>query len=183
MGSMADVQRGGFDDRITRIRSGSSPNAMGRIEVGPREEVRAHEAKKRKGKHIRKVKLMAPRESFGSLLFSFPAALVVGAFSFAAGRVAAFHLLTPQGLYPLEIPPVVWRIELWGDIALAAVLALMLAWIFKMDRGPRKTAVLLGFAAMMSGEVFVMQQFPEIFERFYTPSYVTATIAKPVAFF
>lgn len=183
MGSMADAQRDGFDSRITRIKAGTSPNSMGRVEIGPREEVRAHEAKKRKGKHVRRVRMVGPKESFGSMVLNFPLALAVGAFAFAAGRIAAFHLFTQQGLYPLELPEWVWRIELWGDLALAAVLALTLAWIFQMGRGIRRTALLLGFAGMMSGEVFVMQQFPEIFERFYTPSYVTATVAKPVAFF
>lgn len=184
MGSMADVQRGGFDSRISRIKAGTSPNSMGRVEVGPRDEVRAHEQAKRKGKHVRKVKIVAAqRESFGSMLFSLPSALALGAIAFVIGRVGAFHFLTPQGRFPIELPASLWRIELWGDIALAAVFALILGWMFQMNKGVRKTALLLGFAGMMSAEVLVMQKFPEIFEQVYTPSYVTATIAKPVAFF
>lgn len=184
MGSMTDVGRGGFDSRITRIKAGNSPNSMGRVEVGPRDEVYAHEQAKRKGSHIRKVRIVqAPRESFGSLLFSLPSALALGAIAFVAGRVGAFHFLTPQGRFPIELPAAVWRIELWGDIVLAAVIALILAWMFQMNKGARKTALLLGFAGMMSAEVIVMQKFPQIFEQVYTPSYVTATVAKPVAFF
>ena len=184
MGSMADIQRDGFDSRISRIKAGNSPNSMGRIEVGPREEVRAHEARKKKGKHVRRVKMVTgPQESFGSMLLSVPAALIVGAAAFIGGRIAAFHMFTDQGLFQVEVPASVWRIELWGDLAIAAVLALLLGWMLKLNRGARKTALLLGFAGMMSAEVLVMQQFPEVFEQVYTTSYVTATIAKPPAFF
>ena len=70
-----------------------------------------------------------------------------------------------------------------GDIAIAAVLALMLGWTLKLTQGARKTALLLGFAGMMSAEVLVMQQFPDIFAQVYTPAYVTATVSQPVAFF
>lgn len=184
MGSMTNMQRDGFDSRISRINSGTSPNSMGRIEVGPREEVRAYEQAKKKGKHIRRVKMVsAPRESLGSMLLTLPSALIVGAFAFLAGRVAAFHMFTSQGLFQVEIPEAVWRIELWGDLTIAAVLALLLGWTLKLNQGARKTALLLGFAGMMSAEVLVMQQFPDVFAQVYTPAYVTATISQPVAFF
>ena len=181
---MENMQRAGFDRRFSRYKNGTRPNSMGRVEVGPRDEVRAHEQAKRKGKHIRRVRMVAKqRESFGSLMLTIPSALIVGAFAFLAGRVAAFHMFTAQGLFQVELPEAVWRIELWGDIAIAAVLALMLGWTLKLTQGARKTALLLGFAGMMSAEVLVMQQFPDIFAQVYTPAYVTATVSQPVAFF
>ncbi|MEL7461928.1 MAG: hypothetical protein AAFX45_11525 [Pseudomonadota bacterium] len=184
MGSMSNMQRDGFDSRISRINSGLSPNSMGRVEVGPRDEVRAYEQAKKKGKHIRRVKMVARRrESFGSLMLTIPSALIVGAFAFLAGRVAAFHMFTPQGLFQVQLPDAVWRIELWGDLAIAAVLVLMLGWTLKLTQGARKTALLLGFAGMMSAEVLVMQQFPDVFAQVYTPAYVTATVSQPMAFF
>lgn len=179
MASMAQAQRSGFDNRIDRIRNGNSPNMMGRVEVGPREEVRAHQ----EGRKARKVRMRGAQtsESVLSLLFVTPLAVAIGALSFLAGRIAAFHLFTGQGMYQLDLP--VWRIDLWGDIAIAATLALLLAWTLHLGRGIRRTALLLGFAGMMSSEVLVMQQFPEVFERFYTPSYVTAATAEPFYFF
>ena len=179
MASMAQAQRSGFDNRIDRIRTGNSPNMMGRVEVGPREEVRAHQ----EGRKARKVRMHSAQtnESALSLLFVTPLAMAIGALSFLAGRIAAFHLFTGQGMYQIELP--VWRIELWGDIAIAATLALLLAWTLHLGSGIRRTALLLGFAGMMSGEVLVMQQYPEVFERFYTPSYVTAATAEPFYFF
>jgi|GEM_PF-2022754 len=182
MGSMSQAQRDGFDDRISRIRAGDSPNVLGRMEVGPREEVRAHEAGKR-GRKARRARARAehPRESALSLIFIAPMACLIGALSFFAGRVAAFHLFTGEGIYRLDLP--VWRIDLWGDIAVAATLALLLAWTLRLNYGVRRTALLLGFAGMMSGEVLVMQEFPEVFERFYTPSYVTAATSEPIALF
>lgn len=180
MGSMAEAQRDGFDARITRIRTGNSNNIMGRIEVGPREEVRAHEEAKRRARKVR-IGGAQRQESFLSLLTGVPLALLVGALAFAAGRLGAFHLFSGQGLYLVEVPfP---RVELWGDIALATVLAFLLAYTLRMGHGIRRTALLLGFAGMMSGEIFLMQQFPDIFERFYTPTYVTATLNQPVAWF
>lgn len=180
MGSMAEAQRDGFDARIDRIRTGNSENTMGRIEVGPREEVRAEKKKKRRARKVR-VGAAQPTESFGSLVIAVPLALAVGAFAFAAGRLGAFHLFTGQGMYLVEVPfP---RVELWGDIALATILAVLLAWSLRLGHGIRRTALLLGFAAMMAGEVYVMEQFQNTFERFYTPSYVTATLAQPVPWF
>ncbi|MDJ1008698.1 MAG: hypothetical protein QNJ13_12850 [Paracoccaceae bacterium] len=177
---MAQAQRDGFDSRIDRIRTGNSPNVMGRVEVGPREEIRANQQGKRK---VRKVRMgtARPAESLGSLMFTVPMALLIGALSFFAGRVAAFHLFTGQGMYQVDLP--VWRIDLWGDIAIAAILALLLAWTLKLNHGLRRTALLLGFAGMMSGELLLMQEYPEVFERFYTPSYVTAAAAEPFYLF
>lgn len=180
MGSMAQAQRNGFDDRIARIRTGASPNVMGRIEVGPREEVRAHEGKKKRGRTAR-MRAARQGESLLSVLFILPLAFLIGALAFFSGRVAAFHLFSGQGLYFIDLP--VWRVDLWGDIALAATLALLLGWTLRLGHGLRRTALLLGFAGMMSGELLLMQTFPDVFERFYTPSYVTATVAEPFAFF
>lgn len=182
MGSISQAQRDGFDDRINRIRTGDSPNVLGRMEVGPREEVRAHEAGKR-GRKARRARARTghPRESALSLMFIAPMAILIGALSLFAGRVAAFHLFTGQGMYRVDLP--VWRIDLWGDIAIAATLALLLAWTLRLNHGVRRTALLLGFAGMMSGEVLLMQEFPEVFERFYTPSYVTAATSEPIALF
>lgn len=180
MGSMMQQQRDGFDDRIARIRSGRSPNVAGRMEVGPRKEVRAYE-EGRKARRQRVIVRGRHRENIFALLFILPLAALVGALSFFAGRVAAFHAFTGEGLYLVELP--VWRIELWGDIAIAAVLALLLAWTLRLNHGIRRTAVLLGFAAMMGGELLLMQEYPEVFERFYTPTYVTAAASETFYFF
>ncbi|MEM9709690.1 MAG: hypothetical protein AAF871_12975 [Pseudomonadota bacterium] len=184
MSDMAKAQKDGFSDRIGRIQRGDSPNMAGRIEVGPRDEVRAREADKRARREARRNRARAmrrPRESFGSLLFTLPTALAVGALSFAAGRLAAFHLFTGEGLYLYEFPG--WRIELWADFAIAGLVAFFLAWSLHLGHGLRRWGLLFGFAAMTGGESMVMERFPDLFEKVYPASYVTATAAKPVVLF
>lgn len=186
MASMAQAQRDGFDSRISRIRTGKSDNVLGRLEVGPRDEVRAYE-EGRKGKRARRKVVIRDvqggGDSLGSLLLIAPLAMAIGALCFVSGRIAAFHLFTGQGLYAVDLPDWVWRIDLWGDVAIAGGLALFLGWTLRLGHGARRTALLLGFAGMMSAEVLVMQEFPEVFERFYTPAYVTAATAEPFYLF
>lgn len=179
MSALAQAQRTGFDDRIRRISRGDGPNVMGRIEVGPREEVRAYEKGK---KGAKKIPLAGQRRGGGiAMLIILPLAALIGAASMFAGRIGAFHLFSGQGLYLIELPG--WNIALWGDVAIGATIALMLGWAFRLGHGLRRLTLLFGFAAMMPSEAFLLQEYPEVFERIYTPAYVTAELRTPPVWF
>ena len=108
-------------------------------------------------------------------------ALLVGALAFALGRAGVFHFLTPEGRFPIDIsgfaPPV--PLMLWADVALAAVVAVILAWMFHLGYGLRRLGVLLGFAAMMAAEPLAVEQAPEIWAMAYSDGYVRETLARP----
>ena len=178
--SIASAQRSGFDERLGRINAGG-PNTMGKMLVGPGEEVRAKDAKKAakqmKKRAAKKARAVRTGDTAGDIM-AFPFALLIGALCVVAGRVASWQFLTPGGPMAdqITLPEQVASLPLplFADLAIAAVLALMLAWAFKWTSGLKRLGVILGFGAMISGEVFLVQMFPDIFANFYAADYVAS---------
>lgn len=177
--NMAAQHRAGFNERLGRIHSGG-PNTMGKVLIGPGEQIRAKDAKRIQSKILRDAKRKKRRAS-GSLagdIIAFPFAFAIGVGAIFAGRVATWQVLTPGGPLAEEItlPAFMasWPLPIFADLAIAAVLALLFAWAFRFTTGLKRLGVILGFAAMMSGEAFLVQAFPDLFEGFYAPSYIAA---------
>jgi hypothetical protein len=176
MASMSELHRQSFEDRLARIRQGG-PNTIGEVHIGPREEVRARDAKAAvKVLQSRKKKR---RGSIVSTLLVLPVAAALGAFSIFAGRVAAFQLFSEEGLYSVALAGV--PATMFADILIASVLAMVLAWTFHMTYGLRRVAIIGGFVAMMTGEFMLIQEYPEVFSAFFSDTYVTAVLANPPA--
>lgn len=189
MGGMAKgaIDRSAFDQRLGRIRDGG-PNTMGKMLVGPGEEIRAKDARKaqaRMKKEMRKSFRRARGLSGGDFI-AFPLAIAMGAIAVVAGRIATWQFLTPGGPLAerITLPEkvAVLPLPLFADLAIAAVLALMLAWAFSFATGLKRLGVVLGFGAMISGEAFLIQRFPDVFANFYQQEFIASASAQTISF-
>jgi hypothetical protein len=178
LGGISEQHRQTFEARLARIQNGG-PNTMGTLHVGPRDEVRASEAKVVEKAHAKARKTRSRRGSPLATVLLLPVALALGALSVFVGRVAAYRLFTDDGIYPMTVAGV--PAEMFGDIAIAAVLAMVLAWTFHLTWGMRRVALVAGFIAMMVGEVNLMQSFPDLFATFFSDTYVAGMLADPPA--
>ncbi len=174
MATMAELHRKGFEERLARIQQGG-PNCIGHVHVGPREEVRARDAEKAKKAIVAKARKAQRRGSPVATVLLLPIALGIGAVSMFAGRVASYQFFTDGAPYAFSLGGV--GSAMFADVAVAAVLAIVLAWAFHLTFGMRRLAVLAGFVLMMTAEGQVVERFPDIYETFFSETYVTAVLA------
>jgi hypothetical protein len=173
----SELHRKTFEDRLARIREGG-PNCMGHLHAGPSDEVRARDAKT-------KVKMTPARPakrrrgSPVATLLLLPVAAVLGALSMFVGRVTAFRFFSDEAPYSFALAGV--PASMFADVLIASVLAMLLAWSFKLTWGMRRVALVAGFVAMMVGEFDLMQTYPDLFETVFSETYVAATLANPPA--
>ena len=175
--SLAASQRQSFEDRIKRIGTGA-PNTMGEVHIGPRDEEVA-----RKGKHTNTVRIKKKRKQVrigeGSNFVMVPVAMMIGALSVFAGRAAAYHFFAEGGLMPLTLPlPALEPYTIHAHLLFAALLALIFSWTFGFSGKLRKLAVIAGFAAMLVGEVHVIEKFPNIYANFFSKAYVAEALER-----
>lgn len=165
MGSMADRQISGFSQRLQRINAGG-PNTTGTIYMGSMDsDGIAIDARTRKARNTSRA------GSLVLLIF----ALLAGAASMFAGRIGTFQLLQHPDLVPAGYGP--W-IPLVADIAIAATLMLLLAFVFRLGHGMRRVFLMLGFLSVMMGESLIIQQAPDLFVPVFSESYVTAAMSE-----
>ena len=179
MATMAEQHRQTFEDRLARIKSGG-PNCMGTIHYGPREEVRAADAGKAQAAQKQaRVKQRTRRGSPVATMFLIPVARLAGALSVFTGRVASYRLFSEDGPYAVELAGV--SATMFADILIAAVLAAIFAWAFRLTWGLRRVALIAGFVAMMVGEFELMQTYPDVVVTFFSDTYVAGALANPPA--
>jgi hypothetical protein len=177
MGTMAEQHRQTFEDRLARIREGG-PNCMGTVHAGPRAEVRAKDRKASATVQV-PVKTRKRGSSPFATLAALPVALLLGALSVFVGRVAAYRFFSEDGLYTVAVAGV--PAEMFADVAIATVVAMILAWTFHYTWGMRRAALVAGFVAMMVWEVNLMQVYPALFETAFSETYVAGMLANPPA--
>jgi hypothetical protein len=174
---MAEQHRQTFEDRLARIREGG-PNCMGTVHAGPRAEVRAKDRKASATVQV-PVKTRKRGSSPFATLAALPVALLLGALSVFVGRVAAYRFFSEDGLYTVAVAGV--PAEMFADVAIATVVAMILAWTFHYTWGMRRAALVAGFVAMMVWEVNLMQVYPALFETAFSETYVAGMLANPPA--
>ena len=181
MASTARTAHQTFEERLNRINKGA-PNTMGEVHIGPRDE-----ALGRKDKAANTVRLKAKKKEVklgeGSNVAMVPLALIFGAFSLFAGQAAAFHFFQDGGLMPIALPEAAAMVEpylIYAHLAIGGMLALIFTWTFGFTGMLRKLAVAAGFAAMLFGQVQVMERFPGVYASFFSEAYVTETLASTV---
>lgn len=177
MPTQAEDHRQTFEARLARIKQGG-PNTIGQIHVGPPAEVRARDAKAAAAAPkagSRKRRGSSPLRT----LIALPVAAALGALAMFAGRVAAFRFFSDEGLYSVSVAGV--PAEMFADILIATVLAILLAWTFHMTYGMRRAALVAGFVAMMVGEIDLMKTYPDLFETVFSETYVAGALANPPA--
>lgn len=169
MASLSNLQRSHFSDRIKRIEVGG-PNTSGTVYAGL-DEATQPKRRRRKVKHK-----PLDRSDVFSQIFMLPFAIFVGALAMLSGRIGAFHVLQQPELIPPEYATL---FPLTGDIAIAAVVGMVLGLLFSLG-GARALAFMLGFTGIMMGEGYLIQLAPEAFAEIYSEDYVvTATANLP----
>jgi hypothetical protein len=151
---------------------------MGTVHAGPRAEVRARDRKATATVQV-PVKSRKRRSSPFATLAALPVALLLGALSVFVGRVAAYRFFSEDGLYTVAVAGV--PAEMFADVAIASVVAMILAWTFHYTWGLRRAALVAGFVAMMVWEVNLMQVYPALFETAFSETYVASMLANPPA--
>lgn len=181
MSSMAEVQRQSFQKRIQRI------NAGGANTMRPSQLAAFSEAQGRSGtrRHATKAQVAALRKLQGKKKKSQDGriagalvALMVGAASFIVGRAIAYRLTEQGGVFTQDLAGV--PVALFGDLAIAAILAFVLAQIFGFSTRLSRGAVVAGFAAMMASESYLIRVYPDLFTALFSESYVTSALATPI---
>ncbi len=169
MTRMAELQRRDFVDRIHRIQKGG-PNTQGTIYAGPAEAGGVQYTQPSKNRK--------PRGSFLKELILLPFAVVVGAVSMLAGRAGSYHIQAQPEMVPAQYAEL---FAVSADWVIAAVLATILAWSFRMGHGLRCVALVAGFLAVMLGETMLVERAPDAFAAVFSPEYVADMQTMPNA--
>ncbi|NNE81015.1 MAG: hypothetical protein HKN18_12170 [Silicimonas sp.] len=175
--SMAQGQRSGFEDRLSRIRKGGD-NTMGEVHIGPRDEVRAGEGKA--GNTVRlkqkKKKVDIGQGSGSSLLIL---AFIFGALSMFVGQVATFHFFQDGGLVPLDLgESAIGPYLPYAHIIIGGVLALLFCWTFRLTTLVRMVAMVIGLFVMVQYHTQMVQSVPGVYVKFFSKAYVKEVRAK-----
>lgn len=142
-----------FQDRIQRVAAGGA-NTMAQVYIGRAGSVAAPNAK---------FNLM-------SELQVLPLAALTGAFALFLGKLAAFHLLSTQGAFAinLSVPGGI----LAASILIGILFALILGKVFRVDKGIRFLSLVGGFIAMYWFHANLVAAYPEIFAMVFSEDHV-----------
>lgn len=168
MAIMAEGQRRSFTDRLRRIEKGG-PNTTGTVYAGVLDDGGFVQQAKRKKKR-------APGRV--ARMISLPFALAMGGVAMLGGRIAAFHMSQNPEQLPVAYAD---SMLMWADLAIAAVLVLLLGWLTGILSGLRKYMAAGGVAAVLIGEAAIIQQAPEMFIPVFSEGYVAEAMAAPSA--
>ena len=183
MSGMDEAQRQSFQKRIQRISAGGSntmrPNQVATLAGAQGRSGTRRNATKAQKAALRKLQGKRKRKTQDGRIAGAIAALMVGGASFLVGRAAAHRLTEKGGVFTQDLAGV--PVALFGDLAIAAVLAFVLSQVFGFSTRLSRGAVVAGFAAMMAGESYLMRAYPDLFTALFSESYVTSAVAAPIA--
>lgn len=164
----SETQKQSFQERLTRIRAGGE-NTTRHVYIGPVDEAEVGKRSRRRLRRVASLRGGSGRSFFGEILMV-PLALTFGAAAVVASRAVGFHLLAEQSLYA--------QYSWYADVALAAVIALILRWSLKLSGGVRGKAFLAGFVVMVLFQALFVVRAPEFFEALYSEPYVADIVAR-----
>ena len=167
-------QRSGFEDRLARIKKGGA-NTMGEIQVGPREEIRARDAKKSRPSNTVRLKRKKQKKEVGrgSTMSLILLAFLFGALSMFVGQVTNFHLFQEGGFLPIDLSgtPVEQYLP-FAHLAIGGVLALLFCWTFHLTSVLRLAAAAAGVFLVFEYHTEMVQQAPGVYTKFFSKAYV-----------
>jgi hypothetical protein len=161
MGSMAglsDEQQKMFEARLKRISRGG-PNTSGHVIVGPAEP----------DKPPRRQRLVRRPGDFISRLAGAVGHLIVAPVSFALGGAAMLagivggHQAERAGLADLAEAGLLAQALPYKEFLLAGMVVVIVGGLLRLNRGPRKLAVLAGLAAAFVLQDQIIASYPEAF--------------------
>lgn len=166
-------QRGGFEDRLARIKKGGA-NTMGEIQVGPREEIRAgSKTKPTNTVRVKRKKAKNKEIGRGSTMSLIILAFLFGGLSMFVGQVANFHFFQDGGFVPIDLSgtPVEQYLP-FAHLAIGAILALMFCWTFRLMSILRLAAAAAGVFLVFEYHTEMVQQAPGVYTKFFSKAYV-----------
>jgi len=161
MGGMADLsdeQQKMFEARLKRISRGG-PNTAGHIIVGPAEvnkKPRRQRMARRPGDFISRL-----AGAVGHVLVA-PVSFALGAAAMMVGIVGE-HQAQRAGLPELAEAGLLAQVMPYKEFLLAGIVVLILGGLLRLNRGPRKLAVLTGLAAAFVLQDQIIASYPDVF--------------------
>lgn len=177
--AISNVQRRGFEDRLSRIRKGGD-NTMGEVHIGPRDEVRAGQKTKAKNTVRMKKKTRNVKIGEGSNATLIPLAFVFGAMSMFVGQAAAYHMFADTGLIQLDLSSLaaVEPYVPYAHFLIGGILALLFGWTFRMTSALRFVALVAGLAVMVQYQGNLIEKAPGLYQAFFSKTYVKQALAE-----
>jgi len=160
-------QKSEFQDRLKRIASGG-PNTTGQVYCGVSEEI-TNAAKPATQSSVQ-------RMSFLMLVLSF----FMGAGAMLTGRFGAFRYFMgdADGLTKTFGQLGGFIAVNMGDLVIAACLAIIFMYLFKLRGHWRGTALVVGLVSMMLGEVQLIVRAPDMFSVLYSADFVEQVLSE-----
>jgi hypothetical protein len=158
MASLSDEQHKKFEERLKRINRGG-PNTSGHIIVGPAEP----------DKKPRRQRLARRPGDFLSRLAGAVGHLFVVPVSFALGMVAMMagivgeHQVQRAGVADLAEAGILAQLLPFKEFLLAGLVVVIVGGLFRLNRGPRKLAVLTGLVAAFVLQDQIVAAYPGAF--------------------
>jgi hypothetical protein len=174
--ALADGQKKGFEDRLSRIRKGGA-NTMGEVQIGPRDEVDARKSKPTNTVRLKRKKAKNVNIGEGSNLILAPIAAVVGGLSMFVGQATEYHLFQPGGLFNISIPVEAIAPAIpYAHFIIAILLALALSWAFGLTNLVRRMAMIAGLAAVTVWQTELVERYPGVYSGVFSEAFVAETL-------
>jgi hypothetical protein len=158
MAGLSDEQHKMFEARLKRISKGG-PNTSGHIIVGPpqpdKKPVRQRLAR-RPGDFLSRL-----AGAIGHVIVV-PVSFALGGAAMMAGIVGA-HQADRAGVAELAEAGIVAQLLPYKEFLLAGLVVLIVGGLLRLNRGPRKLAVLTGLAAAFVLQDQIIASYPEVF--------------------
>lgn len=172
--TIANMQRNGFEDRLSRIKKGGA-NTMGEVQIGPRDESTARKSKSRPSNTVRLKKKKAKNVNIGegSNVVLAPIAAAVGGLSMFVGQATEFHLFQPSGLFNITVPiEAVAMAVPYAHFIVAIFLAVSLSWAFGLTNLIRRMALIAGLAAVAVWQTELVERYPGVYTAVFSEAFV-----------
>jgi hypothetical protein len=160
MAGLSDEQHKMFEARLRRISRGG-PNTSGHVIVGPAEPNK----KPRRQRRVRKPGDFLSRlgGAFGHLAVA-PISFALGGVAMMAGIVGAHHA-DMIGLAQFTEAGVLEQLALYKEFLFAGLVVMIVGWLLRLTRGPRKIAVVAGLAAVFVLQDQIIATYPDVFAQ------------------
>jgi hypothetical protein len=158
MASLSDEQHKMFEARLKRISRGG-PNTAGHIVIGPAEV----DKKPKRPRRVRRPGDFISRLSaaMGHLLVV-PVSFALGGIAMLAGIVGAHQVgrMELPEVFQAGLPS---RIMEYQEFIFAGLVVLIVGGLLRLNRGPRKLAVVMGLAGAFILQDQIIAAYPDVF--------------------
>jgi hypothetical protein len=160
MASLSDEQHKMFEARLKRISKGG-PNTAGHIVIGPAEV----DKKPKRQRRVRRPGDFTSRLAAAmGHIFVAPVSFALGGFAMMAGIVGA-HQVDRMELPEFFQAGAIDRLMDYQEFLFAGLVVLILGGLLRLNRGPRKLAVLTGLVGVFILQDQIIAAYPDVFAQ------------------